>query len=190
MLFSSKIQIAITFAIKVHEIDRKQKRKGKDIPYITHPLTVGLILARAGASEDVVVGGILHDAIEDSIREKKVSREMIAGLFGENVAELVDSVTEQDKKLSWEERKKKALEHIKSMSQDSLLIKSADIISNGTETVADYAEKGEALFQNFNAPREKVLGHYIKAIQAIMARWPENPLSGDLQELEKQLAGI
>src|SRR3989344_784375 len=91
MLFSSKIQIAITFAIKVHEIDRKQKRKGKDIPYITHPLTVGLILARAGASEDVVVAGILHDAIEDSIREKKVSREMIAGLFGENVAELVDS---------------------------------------------------------------------------------------------------
>ena len=55
MLYSNKISKAIRFSIKTHEIYQKQKRKGKDIPYITHPLTVGLILARAGADEDVVV---------------------------------------------------------------------------------------------------------------------------------------
>src|ERR1019366_6852470 len=97
MIFSLRIKSAIQLSIQVHELDQKQKRKGKDIPYITHPLTVGIILARAGASEDVIIAGILHDTIEDSIPEKKVSYGMIAENFGENVAELVESVTEPAK---------------------------------------------------------------------------------------------
>ncbi len=70
MIYTQKIQHAIRFAIKTHEGYQKQKRKGKDVPYITHPLTVGLILAKAGANEDVIIAGILHDTIEDSIEEK------------------------------------------------------------------------------------------------------------------------
>jgi len=46
MIYTKQIHTAIQFAIKVHEIDTKKKRKGKDVPYVTHPLTVGLILAR------------------------------------------------------------------------------------------------------------------------------------------------
>ncbi len=43
--------MAIRFSIRTHEVFQKQKRKGKDIAYINHPLTVGVILARAGATE-------------------------------------------------------------------------------------------------------------------------------------------
>ena len=46
MLHTEKIAKAIRFSIRTHEVYQKQKRKGKDIPYITHPLIVGLILAR------------------------------------------------------------------------------------------------------------------------------------------------
>ncbi|MCX6747825.1 MAG: HD domain-containing protein, partial [Candidatus Nomurabacteria bacterium] len=127
MIYTQKIEEAITLAIKTHEIDEKQKRKGKDIPYITHPLTVGLILSLAGASEDVIIAGILHDTLEDSINEYKVTKEMIAEQFGDNVMQLVLSVTEQDKSLSWEVRKAEALEHIKTFSHDSLMLKSADL---------------------------------------------------------------
>ncbi len=101
-----KIQKAIKFAIKTHEVYQKQTRKGKDVSYITHPLTVGLVLSRVGASDDLVCAGILHDTIEDSIPEKKVTYEMLEERFGKNVAELVLSVSEQNKKLPWEERKK------------------------------------------------------------------------------------
>ncbi len=66
MILTPKIRSAIRFAIKTHEVDQKQARKGKDIAYIGHPLTVGLILARAGANEDTIIAGILHDTIEDS----------------------------------------------------------------------------------------------------------------------------
>jgi len=133
MIYTQKIQHAIRFTIKTHEGYQKQKRKGKDVPYITHPLTVGLILAKAGATEDVIIAGILHDTIEDSIEEKKVTKEMIVERFGENVYELVLSVTEQNKKLPWDERKAESIKHIETFSNDSVLLKSADTISNVTE---------------------------------------------------------
>ena len=157
MKYTTLIQKAIRFSIKTHEVYQKQKRKGKDIPYITHPLIVGMILARAGASEDVVIAGILHDTIEDSIPEKKVTRAMIAERFGDTVAGLVDDVTEQNKELPWEERKQEALEHIEKLQNDSLLVKSADLISNISEIIADYQVEGDVIFERFNAPKEEKL---------------------------------
>ena len=190
MIYTKKIKDAIKFSIKTHEVYQKQKRKGKDIPYITHPLTVGLILARTGASEDVVIAGILHDTIEDSTPEKKVTQKMIAERFGEKVAELVLSVTETNKELSWEERKAEALEHIKSFSNDSLLLKSADIIANTSEILEDYSKDGEEIFDRFNAPKERLLEQSIRTIRAICEKWPESPLVVDLVEIEAQLSTL
>ena len=187
MIYTQKIQHAIRFATKTHEGYQKQKRKGKDIPYITHPLTVGLILASANASEDVVIAGILHDTIEDSVPEKKVTKEMIIERFGANVAELVLSVTEQDKSLSWEERKREALEHIETFSHDSLLLKSADIIANNSELIDDYERHGEEIFTRFNAPKDKLIKQHLLTITAIITKWSESPLAEDLQSIARQI---
>jgi hypothetical protein len=190
MLYSNKISKAIRFSIKTHEVYQKQKRKGKDIPYITHPLTVGLILSRAGADEDVVVAGILHDTIEDSVSGKKVTKEMLEARFGNKVAELVANVSETNKELSWEERKNEALEHIKSFSHEALLVKSADIISNNSELIDDYEHDGEVVFERFNAPKEKILHHSLLAINAILERWSENPLNEDLKSVARGVQNI
>jgi (p)ppGpp synthase/HD superfamily hydrolase len=120
MIYTSNIKKAVRFSTKTHEVYQKQKRKGKDIAYITHPLTVGLILACAPASEEVIIAGILHDTIEDSIDEKKVTREMLVERFGEEVAVFVESVSESNKSLPWEERKRQALAHIETFSRGSL----------------------------------------------------------------------
>ena len=156
LALSPTISRAIRFATKTHEIYQKQRRKGKDIPYITHPLVVGLILARAGASEDVVAAGILHDTIEDSIPEKKVSSEMLSERFGEAVSQLVESVSELDKSLPWEERKREALEHIKSFSHEALLVKSADTLCNVSELIDDF-ERGAIPRLQISTHRKKRL---------------------------------
>ena len=137
MYYNYKISRAIRFSIKTHEVYQKQKRKGKDIPYIIHPLTVGLILSHAGADENTVVAGILHDTIEDSVPEKKVSQEMLEKRFEKEVAELVVSVSEIHKDIPWDDRKREILERIKTFSHNSLLVKSADIISNTTELIEE-----------------------------------------------------
>ena len=187
MICTKKIQKAIKFAVKTHEVYQKQKRKGKDISFITHPLTVGIILSRVKARDDVVCAGILHDTIEDSIPEKKVTFQMLEERFGTAVAQMVLDVTETNKTLPWEDRKKMAREHIKAFSHDSLLLKSADVISNLSEMLDDIKREGEQVFLRFNATREQKIKHSLETIAAILQSWKKNPLAKDLENLQKKL---
>lgn len=190
MIYTEKIHRAIKFAAKTHQVYQDQRRKGKAIPYITHPLTVGLVLSLAGAKEEVIIAGILHDTIEDSAPEKKVTAAMLEERFGRRVARLVLSVTESDKLRSWEERKAEALEHIGKFSPDSVLIKSADVISNGAELLDDFGRYGDAVFDRFRAKKSDTLANYQRVIRALLKRWPQNPLAGDLRKMAKSLVRL
>ena len=180
MIYTPNIRKAIWLAMETHEINNKQKRRGKDIPYITHPLIVGLILATAGAKEEVIIAGILHDTIEDSTEKNKVTKEMILGMFGKKVADLVLDVTEQDRSITWEKRKKEALDHIENFSHDSILLKSADIVANASEIKEDYNREGNDTFKRFGVPKEKTLEVYSSVAKALIKKWPESPLREDL----------
>jgi len=190
MIYTTTIQKAIKFAAKTHNHYQQQKRKGKEIPYITHPLTVGMILAMAKTSEDVIIAGILHDTIEDSVAEKKVTAEMIIERFGEEVMRLVLSVTEQNKSLPWDERKAHAIQHIENFSHESVLVKSADVISNISELIDDHKKYGAEVFERFNAPKEKIIPNQLKVISALVDHWPESPLAWDLKFLASNLSRI
>lgn len=188
-----KIQRAVVFAVKTHEVYRKQKRKNRDISYISHPLTVAIILSRVSADEDLVCAGILHDTIEDSVPEKKVSFGMIKERFGLRVAQLVSDVTEENKALSWQERKKQAIERIKDFSRESLLLKSADLISNLSELIDAHNKEGDGVFEVFNAPepkKENIIKNSLSAINAIISCWQESPLALELEYLIKELNRI
>jgi len=187
MIYTERFRKAIRFAIKTHEVYQKQKRKGKDVAYIAHPLTVGLILLKAGASEDVVIAGILHDTIEDSVPEKKVTRDMLAERFGENVAELVVHVTEKDKSLPWDERKRAALAEMDSFPPEAILVKSADVIANDNEILEDYDTGGDATFARFSAPKEKIIAHALKTIEKLLEKQPDSPLADDLKTIQSRL---
>ena len=191
-IFSVFFQNAIKFSIKTHEVYQKQKRKGKDIPYIVHPLTVGLILSKAGAPDHVIVGGILHDTIEDSIEDKKVTYEMIQERFGSSVADIVNDVTEQNKSLPWRERKQIALEHIEIMEKPSLWVKTADVICNISDLLVDYKKDGEKVFDRFNASKEDSLLNNHSVLKALIKRWEDgdNPLLSDLKVLLIELERI
>jgi len=49
---TKKIIRSIQFATDAH---KNQKRKGKDVSYIMHPLSVGLLLASSGVSEEITI---------------------------------------------------------------------------------------------------------------------------------------
>ena len=183
IIYTLRVKNAIRFSIKTHEIYQKQKRKGKDVAYITHPMTVGTILAMAGAKEDVVIAGILHDTIEDSIEEKKVDEQMIKERFGKRVMEIVKSVSEDKECKDWEERKRRAREKMKKFNHDSLMVKSADVISNVVELIDDYIINGDEIFKKFGGPKEKVIANYLEVMNIILKRWKKNPLAQDLRNL-------
>lgn len=105
-----------------------QKRKGAaQEPYINHLLEVASLVADAtdGRDPDLVIAALLHDAIED----QEVPREMIAEVFGEDVASLVDEVTD-DKSLEKHERKRLQVANASKKSDRAKIIKLADKTSN------------------------------------------------------------
>lgn len=190
MIYTLRLKAAIRFAIKTHDVYQKQKRKGKDIAYITHPLTVALILSQAKADEDIIIAGVLHDTIEDSVPQKKVTNAMLAERFGSRVATLVQSVTEPSKSKTWETRKRAARRHIASFSHDSVLLKSADVIANVRELMDDYLRDGDRVFERFHAGKEQVIANYGAVIALLLRRWPKSPLAGDLRQLLKDYSSF
>jgi (p)ppGpp synthase/HD superfamily hydrolase len=105
-----------------------QRRKGaSQEPYINHLLEVASLVTEAteGTDPNLVVAALLHDAIED----QEVPRRMIADVFGEDVAALVEEVTD-DKGLEKEERKRLQVEHASGKSKRAKVLKLADKTSN------------------------------------------------------------
>lgn len=76
---------AYVYAMKQHD---QQKRANGD-PYIQHPLEVASILTDYKVDDATVVAALLHDTIEDT----GTTRDEISGLFGDEIAELVDGLT-------------------------------------------------------------------------------------------------
>ncbi|MBP8924431.1 MAG: bifunctional GTP diphosphokinase/guanosine-3',5'-bis pyrophosphate 3'-pyrophosphohydrolase [Pseudomonadales bacterium] len=67
--------------------DGQVRRTGQ--PYVTHPLAVATILADMHMDHQSLIAALLHDVIEDT----GISKEALAGQFGDSVAELVDGVS-------------------------------------------------------------------------------------------------
>src|SRR5689334_9380711 len=99
---------------------RGQKRKypNIDVPYISHLAGVAVVLSRHGLDEEVVAAGVLHDSMED----QGITFDELSQRFGGRVASLVRHVTEQDKSLPWEERKRLYLEAFPSKPWDAQAI--------------------------------------------------------------------
>jgi (p)ppGpp synthase/HD superfamily hydrolase len=104
------------------------RRKGPaEEPYINHLIEVAMLVADAtgGSDTNLVIAALLHDAIEDS----EVPKELIAETFGEDVASLVEEVTD-DKSLSKAERKLEQIKTAPMKSKRAKELKLADKTSN------------------------------------------------------------
>ncbi|HEX9875395.1 MAG TPA: HD domain-containing protein [Gammaproteobacteria bacterium] len=110
--------------------DRHRDQRRKDVggsPYINHPIEVAEILARIGGISDLAVlqAAILHDTIEDT----ETSAEVLEAVFGAEVRDLVEEVTD-DKSLPKEERKQRQIAHSPHLSGRAKMIKLADKTCN------------------------------------------------------------
>lgn len=145
---------AITFATRCHE---GQFRKGTDIPYIVHPLSMLRFLARLGAPAELQAAAVLHDVVEDTEATLDDLRER----FGERVASLVEGATEKDKSLSWMERKKAAIHHAEeSQDLELLVLKCVDKLDNLSDIREDHELHGESIWARFKADHAAQMWYY------------------------------
>ena len=118
---------AYRFGDAAHE---GQIRKSGE-PYITHPVSVALILASLHLDTPTIIAALLHDVVEDT----GITKEEVDQKFGSQVAELVDGLSKLDKiefQSATEAQAENFRKMLLAMSQDVrvILVKLADRLHN------------------------------------------------------------
>src|SRR6202165_6157701 len=201
--YSDVITHALAFAAKHHD---RQLLKGTKLPYLTHPANVGIILPRYGCDNDTVVAGILHDVVEDCIRDG-YTREMlvqrIGDKFGTKVLDAVLAVTyrkndDDGVELSGDDRKADYLERLATANEEARWVCAADKIHNASSIVADLRRTvdAETIWSRFGGGRAGTGRWYRQVYERLREVGFDAPImaeldraSGELLELAGESSG-
>ncbi|MDN3018322.1 HD domain-containing protein [Paenibacillus sp. BSR1-1] len=154
------IDKALQVASKAHQ---NQFRKNTDIPYIAHPASVGMLVLKAGYSEDIVAAAILHDTVEDT----ELTLEDTEREFGAKIAEVVAGCSEPDKSLPWKARKEHTIEFLKTATESIRAVACADKLHNIRSILNDYEQVGEEVWERFNAGKDQQKWYYTKIVESL-----------------------
>jgi (p)ppGpp synthase/HD superfamily hydrolase len=108
---------------------RGQFRKGSGKPYIVHPVMVAKIIKAYGGTEEMVKAAQLHDVVEDG----GSSWDEIAERFGEDVADIVSELTNDDAEVKRLGKEAYMNRHLLELSDSALMIKLADNLANSLD---------------------------------------------------------
>lgn len=174
---------AIVFATKAHE---GQFRKGTNIPYILHPLEAASIVSTMTTEDEVIAGAVLHDVVEDT----DTTIEQIRDLFGERVAELVASESENKRedlpaKDTWKTRKQETINHLKTAPIEVKMNTLGDKLSNIRAINRDYNDTGDALWQRFNQKDKNEHYWYYQNVAACLTELRDYQVYKEYCELVK-----
>jgi (p)ppGpp synthase/HD superfamily hydrolase len=195
--YSDRINHAFAFAAKHHD---RQVRKGTRLPYLTHPANVAVILTRYGQDEQAVVAGILHDVIEDCVRDgytRDMLEQRIGDKFGQEVLETVLAVTqrqvdEEGVDLSSEERRDDYLARLAAASTRARWVCAADKIHNGSAILADLNRTldPDTVWSRFSAGRLGTIRWYRRVFERLKELGFDEPIMDELREVAEELERI
>ncbi|MEI6722394.1 MAG: HD domain-containing protein [Betaproteobacteria bacterium] len=185
---------ALVWAAELHE---DQKRKGGDVPYVSHLIGVAAIVLEHGGTEDQAIGALLHDALEDQAH--KMSPNEIRARFGDRVEAIVEACTDGNPEeqhdrdpARWRVRKQIYIDQVATKPADALLVSMADKLYNARAILEDFREIGDKLWPRFTAGRVGNLWYYRALLTAFKARLEDRPGGGIRlwHELDRTVAEI
>lgn len=175
---------AITYATNAHA---GQCRKSTEIPYILHPLEAAAIVGTMTTDDDIIAGAVLHDVVEDT----DTTVEDVRNMFGERVAMLVASESEDKREnlsaeSTWKIRKQETLEHLKLAPVEVKMITLGDKLSNIRAINRDYNAIGDELWQRFNQKDKNEHYWYYQSIADCLVELKDYPVYQEYCELVRK----
>lgn len=158
---------AVAYAATAHG---DQVRKGTDLPYVSHLLSVSALVLEHGGTELQAVAGLLHDVVEDCGGAARLDD--VRATFGEEVARLVDDLSDAapapgEAKSPWPERKQAYLDHLAGLVESdspAVLVSCCDKLHNAEAIVADASDPDEdpglQVFARFSASPADTAWYY------------------------------
>ena len=113
------------------EAHKGQMRKYSGLPYIVHPIEVATIVQTVDHTDEMIAAAMLHDVVEDT----DFTLEDIAKRTSQEVADLVEGMTEVSKPEDGNRKTRKAMDRdfLAKQSAEVQTIKLADMISNSQD---------------------------------------------------------
>jgi (p)ppGpp synthase/HD superfamily hydrolase len=157
---------AVAYAAEAHA---GQMRKGTEVPYLSHLLSVAALTLEHGGTEVQASAAVLHDVVEDQGGEPRLRD--VRDRFGAEVADLVAALSDAapaagEAKPPWRERKSAYLRHLGVLVGDghpAALVSLCDKLHNARSIVADASDPvgpGLAVFDRFSAAPEETAWYY------------------------------
>lgn len=152
-----------------------QVRKGTDVPYLSHLLSVAALVIEYGGDEVQATAAVLHDVVEDCGGLRRL--EDVRAVFGEEVASLVDALSDAAPidgapKEAWKLRKEAYLAHLGEMvdsDHPAVLVSLCDKLHNARAIVADASDAagpGPGVWDRFRGTAAETAWYYRSLVEA------------------------
>lgn len=176
-------QAAIEFADRMHA----RQHRADGTPFILHPLEVASLLYYAGADDDLIAAGVMHDLVEKTDVTPTELRER----FGLQITSLVLAVSDDDRITDYEERKAALRRQVRSAGEDALNLFAADKVSKLRELhrETDVDSSPSAVPGRVRKLRARRLRHYRRSLALLEERIPESLLVRELRNELNALLG-
>lgn len=177
------------------EVHARQVRKGTNVPYLAHLMSVAALVLENGGGEDAAIGALLHDAVEDcedgARMESRIRRE-----FGGEVAGIVmgcsDAVPVPGRpKAPWRKRKSDYLTRLAAETDPAVLLVSAcDKLHNARAIAADLRACGPAMWERFSESDPAAQLWYYESLAASFPGRVPAGLSGELARVVGEIRSL
>lgn len=95
-------------------------------PILFHDIRVGCYLYEKGYEEEIVIAGLLHDAIEwSNLKEDKLRKE-----FGDKLVNIILACSKNDEIKDRKEKIEDMIKRCVALGEEALIVKTADIIDS------------------------------------------------------------
>jgi hypothetical protein len=180
--YSTRFDEAVAFTVQAF---RTQRRKGSEVPYLTHLFAVMALVGEHGGDEDQMIAALLHDYLEDI---EGSSADHLERRFGPRVRSMVEQMsdTEVRPKPPWRARKETHLARLAVAPLDVRLVVAADKLHNCEAVRRDVLRLGDEAFGVFNGGKAGTLWYYREAAEVLGQGW-SHPLLDRLREAVREL---
>ncbi len=142
-------------------------------PYISHPLAVARILAEWRLDGQTLTAALLHDVMEDTV----VTKDQLANLFGQPVADLVDGVSKLDR-IEFQTQEDAQAENFRKM-----LLAMASDVRVILIKLADRLHNMRTLDAMYPAKRKRIARETLEIYAQIANRMGLNSIYQELEDL-------
>ena len=185
---SKLLDRAIVFATKAHS---GTLRKKDGIPYILHPMEVASIAGGITTDEEVLTTALLYDTVEDT----DVTLDTIKSQFGDRVAALVASETEDKRRdrspaETWMQRKVESLAALRNAVDPGVrVLWLSDKLANMRSFARQYEKEGDRMWKDYNQTDPAQQAWYYRTIEALTSDLKDTNAWKELRALNARVFG-